>query len=263
MPELPEVETIVRGLRLSVLAQKIKKTAVFYKNIVSGGSLEKLLIGDSFQQIDRHGKYIKIKTKKGNRLIIHLRMTGQLFIADKKYQPDKHVHLIIDFASGRRLIYRDIRKFGRWTIVAGQKDFQHYINAGRDALTISVNELADLMKKNKTKKIKAFLLDQTKIAGIGNIYADEICYELKVNPNTKVGKVQPRILHKAIIKILKLAIKHKGTSVSDYLTSEGARGKFQNKLKVYQQKNCSLCNSVIKRTKTAGRSTHYCPQCQK
>ncbi|MFC1517899.1 DNA-formamidopyrimidine glycosylase [Candidatus Margulisiibacteriota bacterium] len=264
MPELPEVETIVRGLRRKTLKQPISKVKVNYPNIVvSPKALSTLLKKDSFKQIGRHGKYITITTKKGTRLIIHLRMTGQLVLAGNGYKADKHVHLEVDFKNGQKLFYRDIRKFGRWVVVPPHKEFKDLINAGRDALSLTKDELADKILRHSTMKLKAFLLDQTILAGIGNIYADEVCYALKVDPELKVKKVNIDRLHKEINRILNLAIRNKGTSVSDYLTSKGAKGNFQNLLKVYKQKKCPGCGAVLKRKKVAGRTSHYCAKCQK
>lgn len=263
MPELPEVETIVRGLNKACLRKKIKKVKVLCPVIVSPKKGLDLLLGDSFSVIDRHGKYIKITTKQGARLVIHLRMTGQLFLA-KNYIPDKHTHIIIEFAGlPEKMYYRDIRKFGRWSVVAPQKEFMNYINAGTDALAMTQKEFTALAKKYGNKALKVFLLDQTILAGVGNIYADETAFKLGVDPHTPVKKIDPQKLLLAIITVLKLGIKNKGTSVSDYITSTGARGNFQNLLQVYQQKNCRKCGTVIKRVKLAGRTTHICPKCQR
>ncbi|GBR72251.1 formamidopyrimidine-DNA glycosylase [Candidatus Termititenax spirochaetophilus] len=262
MPELPEVETIVTGLRDSILRKKIKKVTVTCPVIVKPKKGLSFLVGDSFIDIDRHGKYIKLTTKKGARIVVHLRMTGQLFLA-KNYKPDKHVHIIIEFSGGENLYYRDIRKFGRWQIVQPRKNFADYINAGADALSIKQEAFSKLVKKHGSKALKVFLLDQTIIAGVGNIYADETAYYLKVDPHTPVKKIDPQKLLSAVTAVLKLGIKNKGTSVSDYITSTGARGNFQNLLNVYKQKNCRKCGAVIKRVKLAGRTTHICPRCQK
>lgn len=263
MPELPEVETIVRGLRSTILGKKIKNVNVFYSGIIQGKELDPLLNNDTFLSIKRHGKYILITTRNGAKLVIHLRMTGQIFVAAPDYTPDKHVHLMITFNHKQKLIYRDIRKFGKWIIVPRNKTHMDFVNAGTDALQIDRAELSILMKKNKNKKIKAFLLDQTALAGIGNIYADEICFALGIDPETPVSKVAPQKLLPMIKKILLLAIKNKGTSVSDYVTSSMAKGNFQNKLTVYKQKKCRACGNIIIRKKVAGRTSHVCPRCQK
>ena len=263
MPELPEVETIVRGLNKTCLRKKIKKVLVSCPVIVRPKNELLAITGDNITNIARHGKYIKITTKKGMRLIVHLRMTGQLFLA-KNYKPDKHVHIIIEFASmPEKLYYRDIRKFGRWVIVPPQKEFSDYINAGQDALVITQKEFDVLAKKYGAKALKVFLLDQTILAGVGNIYADETAFILGINPHTPVKKINSQKLLSTISTVLKLGIKNKGTSVSDYITSTGAKGNFQNLLKVYRQKNCHKCGTAIKRVKLAGRTTHICPRCQK
>lgn len=273
MPELPEVETVVQGLKQTIKGMQIKSASLFWPAIVkfpgasskddSSAKFNHLLAEDCFKDFERHGKYIKLATEKGIRLIVHLRMTGQLFTCDADYQNDKHVHLEISFADKSRLIYRDIRKFGRWIVVPPDQNFENYINAGEDALSLSLSKLNVLIEKYKHRKLKAFLLDQLLIAGIGNIYADEICFKLKVDPEVLVGSVHTPSLHKEIGAVLSLAIENKGTSVSDYLTSTGAKGNFQNLLNVYKQKSCKICGSEILRKKVAGRTSHYCRRCQK
>ena len=273
MPELPEVETVVQGLKQTIKGKKIKRVNLYCPAIVEfpGGSgkhdtstkFSDLLVEDSFMGFERHGKYIKLTTEKDLRLIVHLRMTGQLFTCGAEYQNDKHVHLEISFADESRLVYRDIRKFGRWIVVPADQNFEDYINAGEDALTLGLPKLEVLAEKHKHRKLKAFLLDQLFIAGIGNIYADEICFNLKVDPEVLVGSVHPPSLHKEIGAVLRLSIENKGTSVSDYLTSTGAKGNFQNLLNVYKQKNCNVCAGEILRKKVAGRTSHYCRRCQK
>ncbi len=196
-------------------------------------------------------------------MIVHLRMTGQLFLVTKDYLPDKHVHVILEFGDHTKLIYRDIRKFGRWTIIPEGKKFEDYINAGPDALSYTKEQLIELISENKKRAIKVLLLDQKKIAGIGNIYADEICFRLGLRPDSLVGKLDPAKLYKTMREVLLESIKNKGTSFSDYRTAKGKKGNFQNKLLVYQRKKCVICDADIKRTIVAGRSTHYCAKCQK
>ncbi|MDR2429121.1 MAG: bifunctional DNA-formamidopyrimidine glycosylase/DNA-(apurinic or apyrimidinic site) lyase [Candidatus Margulisbacteria bacterium] len=262
MPELPEVETIVRGLRRRVVQKKIKSVQVSFAKIVSPPRGLNFLAGDRFTDFDRQGKYIKISTQKGARLVVHLRMTGQLFLA-ANYQPDRHVHIVIEFTGApEKLYYRDIRKFGRWIVVPPRKNFADCINAGTDALALKLPDLAKLVQKHKDKALKVFLLDQTILAGVGNIYADETAFRLKLDPHTPVGRIPPRKLLSAVVSVLKLGIKNKGTSVSDYITSSGARGNFQNLLNVYKQKNCRRCGALVRRVKLAGRTTHICPLCQ-
>ncbi|MFH1428609.1 MAG: DNA-formamidopyrimidine glycosylase [Candidatus Margulisiibacteriota bacterium] len=274
MPELPEVETIVQGLSKTIIGLKIDQVDICYPKIINFPNikhttnakkccaLNDMLQGDSFSFITRHGKYIKLTTAKGSRFIVHLRMTGQLLYMPKSYITDKHVHLRIVFYNGWQLVYRDTRQFGRWIIVPEDKQFEDYINAGPDALSVSKKELAVMTARYQKRKLKAFLLDQTILAGVGNIYADEICFLLGLDPEVPVGKVDPAALHTAIIKVLKLGIKHRGTSIVDYITTDGTPGNFQNLLNVYMRKQCAKCGTEIIRKKVAGRTSHVCPQCQ-
>ncbi|MFH1874451.1 MAG: bifunctional DNA-formamidopyrimidine glycosylase/DNA-(apurinic or apyrimidinic site) lyase [Pseudomonadota bacterium] len=265
MPELPEVETIVRGLRKNIIGPSISEAKVYFAPIVGGKNrfFEKQLKGQKFTKISRHGKYIKLITNQGKNLLIHLRMTGQLFTALANHQVDKHTHVALTFQNGKKLIYRDVRKFGRWTIIPDNKDFSDYINAGPDALAITQIELKNLQQRYPKMKLKVFLLNQTIIAGIGNIYADEICYALKKHPEVLVEQIDTQKLYQIIQHILNLSIKHQGTTISDYRTSSRSKGNFQNLLKVYGQKKCQKCKSVVSKIKVAGRSTHFCSQCQK
>ena len=292
MPELPEVETIISGLQQNIVGKAISKVQVLTPTIVNNhaanpqvNSHQLHILNQTVQDITRHGKYIKLTTKQSKssrsdttipnsqflipnsknpqtKILIHLRMTGQLFLAEPDYQQDKHVHIVLNFADKQTLIYRDIRKFGRWTIIPEDKNWEDYINAGTDAMDITLNEIQTLTKKYRNKKLKAFLLDQPAIAGIGNIYADEICFNLRVDPEVPVAKVPPQKIHQEIKSVLTTAIKNKGTSVSDYLTSTGARGNFQNLLNVYKQKACRLCKTPITTKKVAGRTSHVCQSCQ-
>ncbi|MFC1478413.1 DNA-formamidopyrimidine glycosylase [Candidatus Margulisiibacteriota bacterium] len=274
MPELPEVETIVKGLAKTIIGLPIDKVDICYPKIVNFPNikhttnvkkccaLNDMLQGDSFSSIERHGKYIKLATAKGSRFVVHLRMTGQLLYMPESYAADKHVHLRIIFNNGWQLAYRDTRQFGRWIIVPDDKDFEDYINAGPDALSISKKELAAMAGRHKKRKLKAFLLDQTILAGVGNIYADEICFLLGLDPEVPVSKVNSAALHAAIIKVLKMGIKNRGTSIVDYITADGTPGNFQNLLNVYMQKTCKQCGTEIIRKKVAGRTSHVCPKCQ-
>ncbi len=262
MPELPEVETIVQGLRRHIIGPKIIGAKVFFPSIVkSNKKLAPILKGQKFAQISRHGKYIKLTTDNNKKILIHLRMTGQLFISHQD-KPDKHTHLTVYLNNEKNLVYRDVRKFGRWTVIPDNKEFADYINAGCDALAITKKELKQLQQHHAQMKLKAFLLNQAIIAGIGNIYADEICFALKKHPETLVKHVDVLKLYKAIHDILNLSIKHQGTTVSDYRTSANDHGNFQNLLKVYGQKICKKCQSDIFKIKVASRSTYFCPTCQ-
>jgi len=272
MPELPEVETIIRGLKEQFLNKTIHNIKLYYPNIVKSNHQHfiKTLNNSLVTAIERQGKYIFIVLNNNYTIVIHLRMTGQLFLVDKIAKKDKHTHLEIFIKhSKKKVIYRDIRKFGRFELIKSSEK-QTYINSRKlatDALLITPQEFANNLQKKK-KNIKATLLDQTAIAGLGNIYVDEVLFREKLSPliiASSLTSMQQRLLLKTIKKVLRSAILKKGTTFSDYITSYGEKGKFQLSLKAYQRKDqpCTYCGTLIAKTKVAGRGTYYCPKCQK
>jgi formamidopyrimidine-DNA glycosylase len=271
MPELPEVETVVIGLREQVLGKQISNVIVNYKPIVRSDLpyFKQTLKDNKIAAIHRHGKYIFMELKDQKLVVIHLRMTGQLFLADDSDKRDKHTHLeILLKDSKKKIVYRDIRKFGRFELI-DKKDLENYITSrklAQDALSISFDQFYSNIK-NKSKGLKALLLDQTIIAGLGNIYVDEVLIREKLSPLTRpadLDKAKIKNLLVTIKKVLKKAILKKGTTFSDYVTSYGSKGKFQLSLKAYKcdGKPCPHCGSVICKTRVAGRGTYFCPECQ-
>jgi formamidopyrimidine-DNA glycosylase len=272
MPELPEVETVVRGLKKEVINKKITRVTSSYQKIVkqSFSSFKKALAGQKISSISRHGKYSFLSLNNKKTIIVHLRMTGQLFITPTTQKKDKHTHLEIFFGSNKhKLIYRDIRKFGRFELIDTDK-INTYLKEkklGPDALTIKLNDFQDNLQK-KNLILKAALLDQSVIAGLGNIYVDEVLIREKLSPLKMTQTLKPlkvKTMLSTIKKVLKEAILKKGTSYSDYVNSYGEKGKFQLHLRAYQQHGqpCYHCGTLINKMKTAGRGTHYCPKCQK
>jgi len=271
MPELPEVETVVRGLKEQALGKQINKVILIYTRIVKTDPdiFIKVLKNNTIRDILRHGKYIFIELDDQKMVVIHLRMTGQLFLAELSRQKDKHTHLeIILKDSSSKIVYRDVRKFGRFELI-NKKEKAGYIASRKiadDALKISLTEFSNNLR-NKQRSLKALLLDQSVIAGLGNIYVDEVLIREKLSPLTKASELSQQQLKHLLgtIKIiLKQAIAKKGTTFSDYVTSYGSKGKFQLSLKAYQceGKPCSHCGTLICKTRVAGRGTYYCPHCQ-
>ncbi len=272
MPELPEVETIVRGLNKQVVDCFITDVKIYYKNLIISNckQFEKEIKNRQIIKISRHGKYIFIHLSKDKIIVIHLRMTGQLFTKERNEKPDKHTHLEL-FLKGEKIkvVYRDIRKFGRFELISSN-DYDQYLfnkNLASDALVMKPDDFYQKVIKKK-KAIKAVLLDQQVIAGIGNIYADEILFREKISPfflSSDLTRSQGYSLLKRIKKVLNNAILKKGTTFSDYVNSYGEKGQFQLVLKAYKQegKPCSFCKAPIVRSKVAGRSTFFCPECQK
>ncbi len=274
MPELPEVHTIVEGLKKSVRNCIIKNVIVKderlvaypEKNIFIKKAKNKKII-----DVQRRGKYIIICLEKNNFIIIHLRMTGKLVIKKTSKPYDKHTHIIFRLDNKNDLRFNNIRKFGRvYMINENEWDKAGSLNKlGPEPLDEDF-QLQDFKKlfKNRKTNIKALLLKQDFIAGLGNIYTDESLFEAGILPDRKADTLDEQELEKlyqAIQKILKKAIKFCGTSFSDYVNIQGESGAFQDKLKVYQKtkKPCPECGSIIKKEKIAGRSSHFCPECQK
>jgi len=273
MPELPEVETIVRGLKESILNKnfnqiKIHTPVIF---VPSSDKVHEKLLNSTITELFRQGKYIFIKTEKAKEscwLMIHLRMTGQLMLTQADNAIDKHTHIELFFPDyDQKLIYRDIRKFGRWQILESTP--AEYLIAHKvapDALTIDFETFHTKISRRKGQ-IKALLLDQSVVAGIGNIYADEILFRSQIQPAAEgqnLNEEQFKTIYQNMQSVLSAAVLKGGTSFSDYVNSFGQKGQFQLELMVYQRDKqpCKKCGSLIAKTKIAGRGTHFCPVCQ-
>jgi len=243
MPELPEVETIRRQLQKVIIGKKLS--------------------GREIVAVRRRAKLLIIDFKDGSSLVFHLKMSGQLILNG---QPLKHTRKIFKFNDGSTLVFNDMRKFGWWKRVKNsqilEKDF------GPEALKINLISLKNCLKSHPKIKIKQFLMNQHFIAGIGNIYSDEILFASKIHPAKQAGKLnnrQIKLLHQNIKKILEKAVEYKGSSLKDYFDASGQKGDYVKYHQVYQKEGskCSRCTSKIKRIKIAGRSAHFCPNCQK
>ena len=287
MPELPEIQTIVNDLNKTVLNKKIKRVEIRLFKIVKGNNKDfgNTLKNNSFQKISRWGKFIIIQLTQGNKyLIVHLRMTGQIIYLHKNKiivgghsgednqfdLPHKQTHLIIYFQDQSKLFYNDQRQFGFWQIVnqEGLKELEDKL--GLDPLDdeftlLSFKKLFQNVKGN----IKAFLLNQKHVAGLGNIYVDESLFKAYISPTRKINTLTAKEiekLYKAIKNILNLSIKYRGTTFNNYVDAQGRQGQFIKFLKVYKKEGqkCSRCGKgTIKKIKVAGRGTRYCPYCQK
>jgi len=264
LPELPEVETVVRELRHLSGDQFDSLKVHWFKTV---GGEEKLfkskLLNKPITRVFRRGKYICFSFANKVILTIHLRMTGKLiFSLSEKDQ--KHCRVEFGLKKNKALYFVDIRKFGRMQL--WEED--HLLpDLGPEPLEKDVVYNALLEYKGK-KEIKKVLLDQKILVGVGNIYADEALFQAKINPNSKFDRISKKriaALSDAIPKILRASINNMGTTLSDYRTTKNIGGENQNYLKVYGQTGlpCVVCDSTIKRLIVGGRSTHYCPVCQK
>ena len=287
MPELPEVETIRSDLSKKITNKEIVSVTVKLPRLVKSGlkNFIQTLTGNKITKISRRGKLIYCELQAGGEfLLVHLKMTGQLIYQKNKkvtagghsYQsmnwelPNKYSHIYFNFADASQLFFNDLRTFGYMQIV-DQKQLKIILDKyGLEPLTpnFTLKNFQKIFKNRKTN-IKALLLNQQIIAGIGNIYADEICFYAGVLPARSVSslrEVEIKKLWRGAHGIIKKAIKERGTTFSDFRDGEGNRGNFSRYLRVFQRQGerCRTCRTgVIAKMKLAGRGTHFCPQCQK
>lgn len=287
MPELPEVETIKNDLKAKVINNKIKIVYINLPKIVKNkpGYFQEKMTGAVFSHIERRGKLLIFSFRQNNLfMLLHLRMTGQLIYkkgrkiiggghSDTKIDfnlPNKYSHLWFEFVDGGKLFFNDMRQFGYARLVNNEEKKEALKVFGPEPFEkkFSSDYLYKELKKRRIS-VKAVLLNQHIIAGIGNIYADEALFLAGIRPNRpakQINRKEVQRLFLAIKKILRLAIKDRGTTFNNYVDVDGRRGGFLKKLKVYKRagQKCQKCKQVeIKKTKVAGRGTHYCPICQK
>lgn len=289
MPELPEVETIRRDLEKKIVGQKVKSIEVLATKSVHNKSADFLstLVGNNFKQVERRGKLLMFALNKAGKyayLLVHLKMTGQLIYRNKKQilagghsqtamdvnVPNKFTRVIFTFSDGGQLFFNDLRRFGYLKLVSKEeKEKIVKNNFGIEPLTPDYlfEDFAKLFKKRQTN-IKTLLLNQKLISGIGNIYADEACFDANVLPMRVASSLKNeelKKLFKAIEKVLEISIKNRGTTFNNYVDSNGNTGEHVNFLKVYGRdgEKCKRCKSLILKKKHAGRGTHYCLVCQK
>jgi formamidopyrimidine-DNA glycosylase len=223
-------------------------------------------VGRVLHRVDRHGKYLVLTFDDPGpaRVMLHLRMTGQVFVLDG-YRPDQHVHLSLDF-EGLPVHYRDIRKFGRWTVVGADWRARELGHVGPDMLQVRFPAWHEAVRRRRAP-VKAVLLDQGVAAGLGNIYVDEALFRAGVHPLTPPAALDRAALHavlRAARGVLRLAIDHGGTTFLNFTDFHGQPGNFRRKLRVYGRTGeaCRRCGTAIERLVVAGRSTHLCPRCQ-
>lgn len=268
MPELPEVQTVLDTLETKIKNRKIVDIKILYKPIVecSEKAFKKRLIGQHFRKFKRRGKYLLFEMDDIT-LVSHLRMEGKYFIVDDKFPKSKHDHVIFYLDNGKQMRYNDVRKFGRMELIDKDTDYKEFKQLGPEPFSKDFNtKYCKEFLKNKKLPIKQVLLDQSFVAGIGNIYADEILYSMKVNPKKQANKITDKNIKDLIYntrRILKGAIKAGGTTIRSYTSSLGVSGKFQLRLKVHTMGKCKTCGKDIKKNVVGGRGTYYCPSCQK
>ncbi len=289
MPELPEVETIVRGLQRllpgrSILDVRLGKTDFIDDPVQLGESLP----GCRIESVTRHGKFIAFALARSSptarvdadaaasdvangdarvHLLVHLGMTGQLTVRLAADSAPPHTHATFVLDDGRELRYTDVRRFGRILLVADSRVGEFRDRLGADPLEITEAEFARRIGARHAR-IKALLLDQRTLRGMGNIYADESLWRARIHPARQADlltRQQLRALHREVRSVLQTAIRLRGSSISDYVDAEGIPGRFQLRHRVYQRegKPCTRCAAKIRRIIVAGRSSYFCPKCQR
>jgi formamidopyrimidine-DNA glycosylase len=280
MPELPEVETVARGLDKRVAGDVIESVWLSEKPQTlksSAADIVSVLENSRIVKVRRVGKHIvfdlESRSPKGHKdspvrgqWIVHLGMTGQLLIGSPDVELAKHTHAVLKMSSGRELRFVDPRRFGRLAVVRLDNG-AGFTAAGDEPLDSNVERFTELFKHRKTP-IKSALLNQKLLSGVGNIYADESLFRAKVRLKRRASSLshaELQKLHAGLLTVLRQAIKLGGSSMSDYVDAEGREGFFQLKHRVYgrEGKPCLVCKTPIKRVIIAGRSSHYCPHCQK
>jgi len=274
MPELPEVETIRRDLQNKILDKEISQVEVKKESAIKNEieKFKQVLSGESFSNLNREAKLLVFDIEDSDQVILsHLRMTGK-YVYDSGSEtefPTKHTGVTITFENKDKLYFDDIRTFGYMQIVTEkQKEDILSKKLGIEPLTNSFTlENFKRVLENRRTNIKNLLMNQQAIAGIGNIYADEICFESKVKPDRKVPTLEDNEieeLYEKIEQVLQKAIDHRGTTFRDYIDTAGESGNFKKELKVYnrEEKPCYDCKTLINKVKLSGRGTHFCSNCQ-
>ena len=270
MPELPEVETVVWTLKHLIQNREIKQIEIVYPKIIEMDSdlFQKKLTHQHFRQFKRRGKYLLFEMDD-IVLVSHLRMEGKFYYQKESDPPFKHTHLLFHLDNGMRLDYVDSRKFGRMELMEKQTDYLDFKQLGPEPWEERLN--VDYVQKWLQKRsvgIKQVLLDQRFVAGIGNIYADEICFKMKLHPKTPaclLTKKQCKQLIEAIQTTLDKAIEAGGSTIRSYTSSLGVTGLFQLEIDVYGRAGqpCRVCGTTIEKMKIAQRGTSFCPTCQR
>jgi formamidopyrimidine-DNA glycosylase len=276
MPELPEVETIVRGLRTVLPGRTIVLVRLGKTDFIEDPlALAELLPGRRIETVERLGKFICMQLSASStakaperqmNLIVHLGMTGWLGVRPAGDPVAPHTHAFFDLEDGRELRYADIRRFGQMRLVSGDGIAAFSDSLGKEPLEVSAGEFSRRLAGRRAR-IKALLLDQSVFRGIGNIYADESLWQARIHPARLAARLTSEEfgrLRQAIRRVLQHAIEDRGSSISNFVDAEGQPGEYQKRHRAYgrEGKPCFRCKSKIRRAIVAGRSSYFCPHCQ-
>ena len=274
MPELPEVETVRRGLERHAVGRQITAVELIHPGVIAGAcrNFAPAVRGGRVEAVERKGKVLAVRFAPAKRksplyLVVRLGMTGQLLVVPRAepLQPHTHLRLVLDDGA-KEIRYRDVRRFGRLRCATRVELDEILARLGPDAREITGEQFLHALR-GRTAPIKSWLMNQRFLAGVGNIYADESLFAARIHPRTPAGRLSlpaARRLHRAVKRVLDRAVAFQGTSFRDYRDTEGQMGRFWEKLRVYQRTGepCRRCRLPIRRIVVGGRSTHFCPHCQ-
>jgi formamidopyrimidine-DNA glycosylase len=270
MPELPEVETVVRDLRPALVGRRITTVRVGKQKLRRPWQSvwSRAVTGKRVEAIVRRGKWIRIDLTGGQALILHLGMTGQLTVADSNAPKPNHTHLVFTLDDGWELRFRDVRRFGSVDLLADRPAAEHFLadRLGPEPFDLTGDAFATAVRSS-IRSLKAILLDQAVVAGVGNIYADEACFRAGLHPARRgrtLSAVECDRLRTAIVEVLHAAIAGRGSTIRDYVGGSGLMGTYQGEFRVYGRTGepCPICSVFIRMIRLAGRASHFCPNCQ-
>jgi len=273
VPELPEVETIRRQLAPALEGRRIEGVEVRdprWSEPAPPEAVEDAVRGRLIEHVVRRGKYLILSLEDDVHLVMHLRMTGNLLLAGDAEDPP-HLRVAIGLDDGRRLLFVDVRRFGTGDVLLGTDALEQYFDSRLGVEPLSVDFTAEALRalaRGRKQPVKAFLLNQERIAGVGNIYADEALFRARIHPLRPVGTLkrdQIEALRAGVVESLELGIDSKGASIDDYRHVDGARGSFQDRFLAYSRAGepCVRCGTPIMKLRAAGRGTYICPNCQR
>jgi formamidopyrimidine-DNA glycosylase len=273
VPELPEVETVRRRLAPLLegrLFERVEITDPRLTRPLEPDDVARELAGERVANVDRRGKYLILRFESGRALLVHLRMTGSMLHGDGAVGEDPHRRAVVNLDDGSALAYRDVRRFGTWLLLE-PAEVDAYLDArvGREPLADAyrARDLAAQLHRRRAP-IKAALLDQRTLAGVGNIYADEALWRARIHPLTPADVLsldEVKALHRGVRRALEQGIARQGSTLRDYRLPDGASGGMQHEFKVYGRggEPCERCGTPIDKIRVAGRGTWYCPNCQR
>lgn len=281
MPELPEIETVARGLRRTIVGRRVVSVRLGKTDFIDDpAALELHLPGRQIEAVERYGKFMLLRLSPVSQstspitngdahpaaLLVHLGMTGQIAPNPAAQPPKKHTHACFVLDDGRELRYTDARRFGRLAYLEASSLEEELEAFGADPLQISAEEFI-VQTRSRRARIKALLLDQGFLRGVGNIYADESLWRAKIHParrGASLNRKQAKALHRVLRETLQQAIAMRGSSISDFLDADGEPGEYQRHHRAYgrEGRSCYRCGGTIRRTIVVGRSSYFCSKCQ-